>query len=146
MVPTPDLFRQPTLLTPQLYTESLPCASLSPSPTQPFRELQRRFQEQSLPLAALVCHPGVIPTSDLFRHNTIPWPIHQGLMLALKPFFKSIPQGAATQTYLATSDAVLQLGGDYFADCNINPSSPASHDKALAARLWAMSDRMCGFA
>ena len=58
---------------------------------------------------------------------------------------QSLGQGAATQTYLAVSPTAEGLGGEYFADCNLSPSSPASHDEALAARLWEMSSRMCGF-
>lgn len=54
-------------------------------------------------------------------------------------------QGAATQTYLATSDEVLSLGGEYFADVNLCFSSQASHSRRRAARLWEMSERMCGF-
>lgn len=59
---------------------------------------------------------------------------------------QSIAQGAATQTYLATSPDVASLSGEYFADVNLNPSSAPSHDAALSARLWEMSERMCGFA
>jgi hypothetical protein len=59
---------------------------------------------------------------------------------------QSLAQGAATQTFLATSEAVPALSGEYFADCNLSPSSPAAHDAALSERLWAMSERMCGFA
>ncbi|KAI8473320.1 MAG: short-chain dehydrogenase/reductase family protein [Monoraphidium minutum] len=110
------------------------------------RELHRRWSAAGLPLVAVACHPGVIPASELFRHITLPWPVHQAASLALRPFFKSLAQGAATQTYLATAAAVPSLSGEYFADCNLSPSSPLSHDMGLAARLWAMSDKMCGFA
>lgn len=109
------------------------------------REANRRWQEEGVPLVAVSCHPGVIPSSELFRHIAVPWFLDRPLRLALGPFFKSLGQGAATQTYLATSDEALKNGGEYFADCNLNPSSPAAHDMKLAERLWAMSERMCGF-
>lgn len=110
------------------------------------RELQRRWSEQRAPMLAVACHPGVIPYSDLFRHvNLLPRPLQDGLQMLATPLFKSIAQGAATQTYLATAKDVEALGGEYFADCNLSPSSPASHDAKLARGLWEMSERMCGF-
>jgi hypothetical protein len=53
---------------------------------------------------------------------------------------KSIPQGAATQVYLATSSDVQS--GEYYADCNLMPSHPHAHDRALALKLWDVSEAM----
>jgi hypothetical protein len=49
-------------------------------------------------------------------------------------------QGAATQVYLATSPDVK--AGEYYADCNISPSTPASRDLKLGQELWALSEKM----
>lgn len=49
-------------------------------------------------------------------------------------------QGAATEVYLATSPDIK--GGEYYADCNISPSTAASHDDELGRRLWALSEKM----
>ncbi|MEJ0095986.1 MAG: hypothetical protein WDN46_22020 [Methylocella sp.] len=55
---------------------------------------------------------------------------------------KTIPQGTATQCYVATHPSLDAVSGEYFADCNIAKSSPISHDPALAARLWDESERI----
>ncbi|GBF90638.1 hypothetical protein Rsub_03210 [Raphidocelis subcapitata] len=110
------------------------------------RELHKRWKAEGKPLLAYACHPGVIPSSELFRHSKLPWVVQAPLLMALSPVFKSIAQGAATQTYLATSKDAAALSGEYFADVNLSPSSAPSHDVALSARLWEMSERMCGFA
>ncbi|EFJ51803.1 hypothetical protein VOLCADRAFT_79467 [Volvox carteri f. nagariensis] len=57
--------------------------------------------------------------------------------LLFKPLAKTIAQGAATQMLLATAPNVVP--GEYYSDCNLAPSSPASHDGELGARLWAFS-------
>lgn len=49
-------------------------------------------------------------------------------------------QGAATEVYLAISPDIK--GGEYYADCNISPSTAESQDKALGERLWEMSEKM----
>ena len=57
-------------------------------------------------------------------------------------FLKTIPQGAATQSYVATHPSLEKISGEYFADCNIAGSSALSRDPALAARLWDESGRI----
>jgi hypothetical protein len=51
-----------------------------------------------------------------------------------------LSQGAATEVYLATSSNIK--GGEYYADCNISPSTAASHDDELGRRLWELSEKM----
>ena len=59
-----------------------------------------------------------------------------------KLFTKSIPQGAATSIYAATSPDLKGKSGIYLADCTITPSSVAGRDDALAAKLWEVSERL----
>ena len=56
------------------------------------------------------------------------------------PFFKTIPEGAATQCYVATSPDLDRVTGYYYDDCN--PAVPNEHmqDDAMAAKLWAVSE------
>jgi WW domain-containing oxidoreductase len=105
------------------------------------RELHSRLTAQGAPVTAVVCHPGAIMT-ELGRHfeKTLN-PIARHLLLgAVSWVFKSIPQGAATEVYLATSPDIK--GGEYYADCNISPSTAASHDATIGKKLWELSEQM----
>jgi WW domain-containing oxidoreductase len=62
--------------------------------------------------------------------------------LAAPLVLKSIPEGAATQCFVATHPSLRGVSGEYFADCNVSPSSRASRDPALAAQLWEVSERI----
>lgn len=84
-------------------------------------------------------HPGGIAT-NLGRNMSVKMHV---LMSILGPLaLKTIPQGAATQCYVATHPSLDAVTGEYFVDCNIGTSSPISHDAALAARLWEESERI----
>src|SRR6185312_1244177 len=84
-------------------------------------------------------HPGVISTNIT---RTIPQ-LGQLAMRALAPLMlKTIPQGAATQCYLATSPAVAQITGGYFSDCNPEETTAAGRDMGMAPRLWQESEAL----
>ena len=85
-------------------------------------------------------HPGVIAT-ELSRHMSA---AVQGVFHTLGPVFalKSIPQGAATQCYVATHRDAAQHSGLYFADCNPAPTSAHGQDDALAAALWEKTEEI----
>jgi NAD(P)-dependent dehydrogenase (short-subunit alcohol dehydrogenase family) len=88
---------------------------------------------------ANVLHPGVIRT-NLSRHmGGVINVLFQGLGPLL---FKTIPQGAATQCFLATHPSVAAVSGEYFEDCNVATSSAAGRDMALAERLWQETERI----
>jgi NAD(P)-dependent dehydrogenase (short-subunit alcohol dehydrogenase family) len=82
-------------------------------------------------------HPGVINT-NLGRH--LPWYTRMAGALLGWTFMKTIEEGAATQTYVATNPALVGVNGYYFADCNVDPGdTEAMRDLDMAARLWATS-------
>lgn len=84
-------------------------------------------------------HPGVIDT-NLGRHMNA---VARIAMKIGKPvFLKSIPQGAATQCYVATHPDAAITSGKYFSDCNIGHSSRLSNDSELAAKLWIKSEEI----
>ena len=95
------------------------------------RELARRLSRTKATSNSL--HPGVIPT-NLSRH------LEQRNYDMSNPMFKTIPEGAATQCYVATSPGLAGATGYYFDDCN--PAVPNEHmqDDAMAAKLWAVSE------
>lgn len=84
-------------------------------------------------------HPGVIAT-NLGRHLAGPLQLAIG---ALRPLvLKSIPQGAATQTWLATHPSLVDTTGRYFADCNATEPSEHGRDATLAAALWDRTEEL----
>jgi WW domain-containing oxidoreductase len=93
------------------------------------RELARRIADTSATSNSL--HPGVIKT-NLIRH--MPPEELQGDWTD-----KDIPQGTATQCYVATWPDLAGVSGLYFSDCN--PATPHAQmlDDEAAARLWSVS-------
>ena len=84
-------------------------------------------------------HPGVIMT-NLFRHMG---PFQRTALRALGPLaLKSIPQGGATQAYVAAHPGAAGVSGEYWADCNVAVSTPNGQDMALAEALWAKSEEI----
>jgi NAD(P)-dependent dehydrogenase (short-subunit alcohol dehydrogenase family) len=99
------------------------------------RELARRISHTNA--TANSVHPGVIAT-NLSKH--LPeWQQTAAKYLGWM-FMKTIPEGAATQTYVATNPELVGVRGFYFADCQVNEGdSPYLYDDAMAAQLWEVS-------
>jgi NAD(P)-dependent dehydrogenase (short-subunit alcohol dehydrogenase family) len=94
------------------------------------RELARRIADTKATSNSL--HPGVIKT-NLIRH--MPPEELEGDWTD-----KDIPQGAATQCYVAAHPTMSGVSGLYFSDCN--PATPNAQmlDDEAAARLWTVSE------
>jgi NAD(P)-dependent dehydrogenase (short-subunit alcohol dehydrogenase family) len=99
------------------------------------RSLARRFAGTSKTANAL--HPGVIAT-NLGRHMGGVANALFGVASAVA--LKSIPEGAATQCYVATHPSLEGVRGEYFADCNVAKHSAQGHDDALGDRLWEVTE------
>lgn len=104
------------------------------------KELSRRFAGTHKTANAI--HPGVIAT-NLGRHlgmssliSSLVW----GTANAL--FLKTIPQGAATQCYVAANPKAATISGEYWADCNVAKARAEANDLALAAKLWDVSEKI----
>jgi NAD(P)-dependent dehydrogenase (short-subunit alcohol dehydrogenase family) len=105
---------------------------------------------------AFSLHPGSILT-PLQRHLAKDEMIAAGWIdehgnLA-DPTFKTVPQGASTQVWAATSPQLGGLGGLYCEDCDIAPLAADGSsngvrrhavDPEQAARLWALSAELAG--
>lgn len=101
------------------------------------RALARRLAGSRRTANAL--HPGVIAT-NLGRHMH---PVARGVLALARPLFlKSIPQGTATQCYLAAHPDAVGITGEYWADCNIVEPSSHGKDDTLAEALWTESERI----
>ena len=64
------------------------------------------------------------------------------LGLVMYPFMINVAQGAATSCYLACSDEVEGLSGRYFANCKEAKPHTLADDRALAERLWEVSETL----
>ncbi len=101
------------------------------------RTLAKRFAGSDRTANAL--HPGVIAT-NLSRHMN---PVVRGVLAVAEPLvLKSIPQGGATQCYVATHRDAAAVSGKYWSDCNLRRPSRHGEDEAMADRLWAVSEEI----
>lgn len=127
--------------------------------------LQKRLGDKGVSVFAV--HPGAIPT-ELGRHLTDDdikalmnskalggdKPKESGGTSRGKLMFKTIPQGAATSVWAATSPALAGKGGLYLEDCGIAEEVPlgvAEHgyftwalDPVAAEKLWQVSETIVG--
>jgi NAD(P)-dependent dehydrogenase (short-subunit alcohol dehydrogenase family) len=111
--------------------------------------LDRRLRDRRV--HAFSVHPGVIQT-ELGRHLTQQ---DQETVLGAIPRdeYKTVPQGAATSVWAATSPDLEGRGGLYLEDCHVaEPGRPGERggvqdyavDPELAERLWTLSERLVG--
>lgn len=99
------------------------------------RELARRLADTRATSNSL--HPGVIRTG-LTRH--LPGGDDEDAIPSAR--MKSIPQGAATTCYVGAHPELQGVTGYYFADCNPALPNAQMQDDEMAARLWAVSEKM----
>lgn len=101
------------------------------------KELAKRFVGTKK--TAYAVHPGVIKTNLARNMN----PVLQAIFsLGEHLFLKSIPEGAATQCYVATNPNVISESGNYFADCNIATPRKDANSEDLAKKLWDVSEKI----
>jgi len=101
------------------------------------RTLAKRFAGSERTANAL--HPGVIAT-NLSRHMNR---VVRGVLAVAEPLvLKSIPQGSATQCYVATHQDAATVSGEYWADCNLGRPSLHGEDDTMAERLWTVSEEI----
>jgi NAD(P)-dependent dehydrogenase (short-subunit alcohol dehydrogenase family) len=102
-------------------------------------ELARRLDGTGVTANCL--HPGLVGTAFASRGPSL----IRILSRLARPLLRSPASGAATSVYLASAPEVATVTGQYFAGRRARRSSPASYDRALAARLWGVSERLVGF-
>jgi NAD(P)-dependent dehydrogenase (short-subunit alcohol dehydrogenase family) len=106
-------------------------------------ELQRRFEGAAVDAIAAAAHPGWTATN---------LQAHWRMVRILNPFLAQKPEmGALPALYAATAPDVQ--GGDYYGPRGWQEmrgyptkvqSSDRSHDMAVAARLWTISEELTG--
>lgn len=125
-------------------------------------ELDNRAKEFNVRAYSL--HPGSIGGTELAREASPELFQKMGFLDAdgnmlpeVAARLKSIPQGAATTVWCATSPLLDNIGGVYCEDCNIAELAtektvgsygvePYSLNEANAKRLWNLSEEMTGIA
>lgn len=122
-------------------------------------ELDNRARKSNVRVYSV--HPGSIGGTELGREA--PLELFQkmgfldtdGTMLPeVAAALKTVPQGAATTVWCATSPLLNNIGGVYCEDADIAPLAtdlsnphgvnPYSLDKASAKELWALTEKMTG--
>jgi hypothetical protein len=89
-------------------------------------------------MMAHALHPGVIHT-NLSRHSKL---VDVGYSIAAPIALKSIAEGAATQTYVATSPKVAAFPATYFKDCNPAHARSKAQCAKLGLRLWEVTEEL----
>jgi NAD(P)-dependent dehydrogenase (short-subunit alcohol dehydrogenase family) len=105
-------------------------------------ELDRRLKEKGLENISVNCvQPGRVNTDIGLKHtisfHALAWKIRR--LGGLSP-----ATGAATSVYLASEEAVKGQSGKYWEKCRPKPSSHHSYHREEAARLWDISESLCG--
>jgi NAD(P)-dependent dehydrogenase (short-subunit alcohol dehydrogenase family) len=103
-------------------------------------ELARRLQGSGV--SANSFHPGVV-ASGFNRNNG---PVMRLVMVAIKPFSRSVQKGAETMVWLADSPAVPEESGGYFQDMHPGKLTHPAQDPDSARRLWELSESQTGLA
>jgi retinol dehydrogenase 12 len=102
------------------------------------RESARRLAARGVTSNAL--HPGGVASnfgasgSALYRIGT----------KVAKPFLLTPAKGARTSIFLASSPDVRGVSGEYFVRCKQTTPSRAARNDDHAARLWKLSEKLCG--
>lgn len=86
-------------------------------------------------------HPGAVASRMGINRDT---GFGTTITRILKPFFQTPKAGASTGIYLATSEDVKGITGQYFIKKKAVKSSGLSYDKRLGKRLWEISEKMTG--
>ena len=101
-------------------------------------ELARRLEGHGVTANCL--HPGAVATGLGANNGRVA----RVMVAALRPFFRTPEQGAATVVQLATAPEVARVTGQYFVNGRQRRSSRASYDTALERGLWDVSARLTG--
>ncbi|KAL1810348.1 hypothetical protein ACET3Z_027338 [Daucus carota] len=97
------------------------------------KELARQMKLRKVNVTVNAVHPGIVKTGIIRDHKGF---ITDTLFFMASRFLKSIPQGASTTCYVATSPQVEGVSGRYYADCNEMQCSLPANDDAQALDLW----------
>ncbi|NLT38509.1 MAG: SDR family oxidoreductase [Methanomassiliicoccus sp.] len=104
------------------------------------RELALRLRDRGSRVTVNACHPGAVATQMGVDRDT---GFGRSLVKMLKPLFQTPEQGCRTAVYLATSEEVANVSGEYFYKCKVARTSRRSKDMEAAGRLFDLSEAIC---
>lgn len=98
------------------------------------KSLAEKYKDTNLTINTL--HPGAVTTSLGVSRET---GFGKKVYKTLSPFFQTPTEGAGTAIYLASSDKIKGITGEYFINKKIAKASKKANDKELAKKLWEWS-------
>jgi len=101
------------------------------------KTMAERLRERGVTSNAL--HPGMIASTGLARFAS---PLMSIAAYLSRLVSVTIPQGAATQTYLAAHPDAAGVTGAFYADCQPARPNPHADDPAFRAKLWSISEEI----
>lgn len=104
------------------------------------RELARRLDGTGVTANAV--HPGYVASN--FGREGDTGALGNIAMILGRPFAISAAKGARTSIYVASSQEVESVTGQYFYRSTLASESDAARDDAAAARLWEISGTLTG--
>jgi NAD(P)-dependent dehydrogenase (short-subunit alcohol dehydrogenase family) len=102
-------------------------------------ELSRKLIGNKITANSL--HPGAVSSSLIYNDPDAGY-FSKFFYSILSLFMKSPEKGAETILYLAASPEVSNVSGNYFINKKAVLSSPESYNKALAQKLWDVSEQL----
>lgn len=101
-------------------------------------ELAKRLKNSGVTVNA--CHPGVVRTSIIDNEKFF---FTNFIFLPICWFcYRSAAEAAHTSVYLSVSESCEGLSGGYYLDCARWPHSWICNNKDVAARFWAVAERL----
>lgn len=97
------------------------------------RQLAKRLQEKDVSVCSL--HPGNMISTNLSRY----WWFYRLIFTLVRPFTKSLQQGASTTVYCATAIELTGVTGVYFNNCFKCDESAIAKSDQLSETLWNIS-------
>jgi len=108
------------------------------------KELQRRFDEEHVPITTYAVHPGFVNT-ELMRNVSAPAVIKDfvGNVAA-----KTVEEGALTSIRTACDPDIEgpKFGGLYWADCEVKEPADTAKNMEDAKRLWDLTEKLIAVA
>ena len=107
------------------------------------RALSGKLRARGSRVTINAVHPGIVATDIVVNRVTGRFRWVADLM---RLFFLSCAEGAETSVCLASDPTLSRVSGEYFVNCQIEPSSLGSKDLEKANRLYDVSLKLCQIA
>ncbi|BES89198.1 Hypothetical protein domain [Nesidiocoris tenuis] len=89
-------------------------------------------------IAVFSLHPGNLIYTNISRY----WWFYRFLFTIVRPFTKSLQQGASTTVYCAAAPELESVTGLYFNNCFRTEPSKAAQDPILGNRVWNLTKEL----